>query len=134
MLDIFEAMLICILFLGKATPPNFKSEPEGVSENEFVLEWVAESMTNITTFKVEYKAMEGKVESNEIIADEAEVLEGWTEIAVEPTHSGDHYFNGKHTIRGLLPETRYVARVSSKNYYGFNSPKAFVFGTKGAGN
>jgi len=120
---------------GKATPPNFKSEALGSSDNEFVLEWVAESITNITAFKVEYKAVEydgDELESNFHQRFSTADQQGWTDIQVAPKHSEDHYFTGKHVIGNLKPMTSYVARVSSKNDYGFNSPKVFRFGTKGA--
>ena len=40
---------------GKAAPPAFKSESVSSEEDKFILEWVAESISNISTFKVEYR-------------------------------------------------------------------------------
>ena len=126
--------MIFFNFSGKAGPPSFKSEPEGLEEQIFALEWVSESITPITTFKVEYKPdHHGSWYSTNLITDEESKDEGWIEIMVTPKHTEDHFFTGKHVIQGLQPQTRYVARVSSKNHYGFSKPTHFVFGTKGAG-
>jgi len=51
---------------------------------------------------------------------------------VRPVHAEKTSFVGKHVLQGLIPQTRYIARVSSKNDYGYNQPKTFEFGTKGA--
>ena len=55
-------------------------------------------------------------------------------VEVEPKSNGDNFYSGKHTLTGLEPATRYLARVSSKNDYGFNKfSQPFHFATKGAG-
>ena len=59
----------------------------------------------------------------------------WTEVnGIPPKSNGDNFYSGKHTLKGLEPATRYLARVSSKNDYGFNKfSQPFHFATKGAG-
>ena len=45
-------------------------------------------------------------------------------------------YTGRYTLTGLKDVTNYVARVSSRNDYGFSRPSPasyFYFGTKGAG-
>ena len=59
--------------------------------------------------------------------------DGWKVVTVKPVHNEDTHYSGKHEIKNLRPQMRYIARVSSRNDYGFNEPKEFEFGTKGAG-
>ena len=59
--------------------------------------------------------------------------EGWKVVTVKPVHNEDTHYSGKHEIKNLRPQMRYIARVSSRNDYGFNEPIEFEFGTKGAG-
>ena len=55
-------------------------------------------------------------------------------VEIDPKSNGDNFYSGKHTLTGLEPATRYLARVSSKNDYGFNKfSQPFHFATKGAG-
>ena len=55
-------------------------------------------------------------------------------VEIEPKSNGDNFYSGKHILTGLEPATRYLARVSSKNDYGFNKfSQPFHFATKGAG-
>jgi len=118
---------------GRAAPPNFRSESLSSDEDKFVLEWVAESISNISTFKVEYRPkMSDSWESTNSVTDARGDSEGWTEVTVRPVHAEKTSFVGKHVLQGLIPQTRYIARVSSKNDYGYNKPKTFEFGTKGA--
>ena len=72
-------------------------------------------------------------ESTNSVTDARSDSEGWTEVTVRPVHAEKTSFVGKHVLQGLIPQTRYIARVSSKNDYGYNKPKTFEFGTKGAG-
>ena len=72
-------------------------------------------------------------ESTNSVTDARSDSEGWTEVTVRPVHAEKTSFVGKHVLQGLIPQTRYIARVSSKNDYGYNQPKTFEFGTKGAG-
>ena len=44
---------------GNAGPPSFKSDQEGTQDHTYSLEWVAESITTITAFKVEYREDDG---------------------------------------------------------------------------
>ena len=58
----------------------------------------------------------------------------WAETQVDPKSNGDNFYSGKHTVTDLEPASRYLARVSSKNNYGFNKfSQPFHFATKGAG-
>ena len=62
----------------------------------------------------------------------------WTVVksVKEPISNGENMYTGRHTLTGLSPVTNYVARVSSRNDYGFSRPSPasyFYFGTKGAG-
>ena len=47
----------------------------------------------------------------------------------------DNIYTGTHMISSLTPATVYLAKVSSKNVYGYSAPsQAFKFATRGAGN
>jgi len=117
---------------GKAAPVNFKSEPIGTSDNVHHMEWVAESISPITMFKFQYKKQtDDYYRANMIIRDDDE--KDWIEVEVSPQDNGDNFFSGKLTLNKLEPATRYLARVSSKNDYGFNKlSQPFHFATKGA--
>ena len=44
-------------------------------------------------------------------------------------------YTGTYMIANLKPATVYLARVSSRNVYGYSTPsQAFKFATRGAGN
>lgn len=108
-------------FLGKATPVNFKSDSWGRHERSHQLEWVTESITPITNFKLQFK-------------HENSANDQWTEVHVVPQNNGDHFYSGKFTVDKLSPATFYQARVSSKNNYGYSKfSQPFKFATKGAG-
>lgn len=118
---------------GQASPVNFKSESFGTDNSVYNLEWVAESISPITAFKLQYKEEEDDhyyEMTNEIVQGDEE---GWKEFKVAPLNNGDHFYSGKHTLTQLRTATRYVARVSSKNDYGYSKfSQPFKFGTKGA--
>jgi hypothetical protein len=95
------------------------------------LEWVTESISPITNFKLQYRLDENTYYNTININDNS----AWTEVPiVPPQNNGDHFYSGKFTISNLYPATRYLVRVSSKNDYGYSKYSTpFKFGTKGAG-
>ena len=110
---------------------NFKSDPMGQQEHYFNMEWVTESISPVTNFKLQYKEEDTYYSINAIRDD----TDDWTEVQVVPQSNGDHYYAGRYTIDKLSPAKNYVARVASKNDYGYSKfSQAFRFGTKGAGN
>ena len=99
-----------------------KSDPKGVEYDRFPLEWTARSKSPISSFKVEHKMMS---EAN------------WKEAEVEAYQlpNEDNTYAGTHMIANLKPATVYLARVSSRNVYGYSNPSQyFKFATRGAGN
>ena len=109
---------------------NFKSEPYGTEENSHMMEWVAESISDITEFKLQYKEDNSYYLANSI----TDTDDSWIEVKVQPQSNGDNFYTGKTNLRKLSPATRYLARVSSKNDYGFSKySQPFSFATKGAG-
>ena len=118
-----------------AAPVNFKSEPVSTFDNVHHMEWVAESISPITDFKFQFKKQTDDYyyRANMIVQDD-DSEKDWAETQVDPKSNGDNFYSGKHTLNGLEPATRYLARVSSKNDYGFNKfSQPFHFATKGAG-
>ena len=110
---------------------NFKSDPMGQQEHYFNMEWVTESISPVTNFKLQYKEEDTYYSINAIRDD----TDDWTEVQVVPQSNGDHYYAGRYTIDKLSAAKNYVARVASKNDYGYSKfSQAFRFGTKGAGN
>ena len=100
------------------------------------MEWVAESISPITTFKFQFKKQTDDYyyRANMIVQDDDSEKDWSKAVEVEPKSNGDNFYSGKHTLTGLEPATRYLARVSSKNDYGFNKfSQPFHFATKGAG-
>jgi len=120
---------------GYAAPVNFKSEPVSTYDNIHHMEWVAESISPITDFKFQFKKQTDDYyyRANMIVQD-GDSEKDWTEVDnIPPKSNGDNFYSGKHTLKGLEPATRYLARVSSKNDYGFNKfSQPFHFATKGA--
>jgi hypothetical protein len=113
---------------GQADEANFKSEEFGRDETSFDLEWVTESITEITKFKLQYK--DDDYSSNDISDDKST---SWKEFQVVPQKNGEHFYTGKIMLKNLSKASRYVARVSSKNDYGYSKySRPFRFGTKGA--
>ncbi len=97
------------------------------------MEWVAESITPVTAFKLQYKEDYYTYTSLSDL-DDLENGKGWTEVKVAPVSNGDGFYSGKHVVENLRPATRYLARVSSRNDYGYsNFGPPIRFGTKGAG-
>ena len=46
-----------LFFSGKAEPAVVKSDPKGTEYDRFQVEWVANSYSAITNFKIEYKGI-----------------------------------------------------------------------------
>ena len=112
---------------------NFKSDPNGDQETYFNMEWVTESISPVTNFKLQYKEEDYSYWSINSIQDDED--ENWTEVQIVPQSNGDDYYAGRYTIDKLSPAKNYMARVASKNDYGYSKfSQAFRFGTKGAGN
>ena len=58
----------------------------------------------------------------------------WAERELDAVNRERNFYSGDFTIPSLRPATVYLARVSSKNAYGYNEFGAeFKFATKGAG-
>ena len=128
------ALILKLFPTGKAAPVNFKSDPMGQQEHYFNMEWVTESISPVTNFKLQYKE-EDLYYSLNSIQDATESESNWTEVQIVPQLNGDHYYQGRYTIDKLSPAKNYVARVASKNDYGYSKfSQPFRFGTKGAGN
>lgn len=105
---------------GKAEPAIIKSDPKGVEYDRFPLEWSARSVSPISSFKVEYKMMSEPK---------------WQEAEVEAYQlpNEDNTYAGTHMVANLKPATVYLAKVSSRNVYGYSNPsQAFKFATRGA--
>jgi len=114
---------------GQAAPVNFKSDAFGTEDSVFYLEWVSESNSAITNFKLQYKSDDYYYYDNEIADDDS----SWTEVQVAPQNNGDHFYSGKYTLTNLSTASRYIARVKSKNDYGYSKfSQPFRFATKGA--
>lgn len=61
----------------------------------------------------------------------------WQEAEVEAYQlpNEDNTYAGTHMVANLKPATVYLAKVSSRNVYGYSNPsQAFKFATRGAGN
>jgi len=115
---------------GKAREVNFKSDPHGSLETSHELEWVAESKTPISKFKLQFKEEKDSYFTANEIRDEDS---SWTEVLVSPQNNGDNFYSGQQLIPQLSPATRYLARVSSRNDYGYSKfSQPFTFATKGA--
>ena len=58
----------------------------------------------------------------------------WAERELDAVNRERNFYSGDFTIPSLRPATVYLARVSSKNAYGYNEfGSEFKFATKGAG-
>jgi len=93
---------------GKASPAEFKSSLWGEKKKKYELEWVVESITEVTQFQVEYR---------KVTDDDGE----WIKRNVIPSKVDKRSYAGKVVIDGLNPSTEYVARVKSKNNFGLSN-------------
>lgn len=106
---------------GKASPAEFKSGQLGEKKKKYALEWVVESITQVTEFKVEYRK----------VKDDSDK---WMKKMVTPTKVDPKGYAGEVVIDDLAPSTEYVARVSSKNDFGYsNLSPEFKFHTANDG-
>jgi len=81
------------------------------------LEWSVVSKSPVQSFSLEYRA------DREF---------GWSKREVKATR-GDGQWLGSITLDNLAPATRYEAKVSSRNDFGYSDfSKVYVFATKGA--
>ena len=122
-----------IIISGQAGPVSIKSSPDGDEKNRYALEWVAQSITPISAFKLQYRRIsENYIQSSSNDVNDSHV--DWIEVSVAPLNNGDHFYSGRFIIENLDPASHYLARISSNNAYGFGpySPP-FRFATKGAG-
>ena len=113
-------MTFCLT--GKAEAAIINSKAKGGDYDRFTLDWTARSVTPITNFKIEYR----KISDN-----------NWQGAKVEAFNLGQQkeMYTGTHMIDRLTPATVYMAKVSSKNVYGYSAPsEEFKFATRGAGN
>ena len=57
-----------------------------------------------------------------------------TEVDAYALPNEENMYAGTHMISNLRPATVYVAKVSSRNIYGYSNPsQVFKFATRGAG-
>jgi hypothetical protein len=86
--------------------------------DKFFLEWSPVSKAPVETFTVEYRA---------------EKDFRWKKREVKAISKASNEWQGSITLDGLTPATRYEAKVSARNQYGYNDfTKPFHFATKGA--
>uniref|UniRef100_A0A0K2T4S6 Uncharacterized protein n=1 Tax=Lepeophtheirus salmonis TaxID=72036 RepID=A0A0K2T4S6_LEPSM len=104
---------------GRAGIAVIKSDPKGMAYEQFSLNWISESFTPITKFKLQYKLRES--------------LEDWKEIEIPASHLDRELYEGSYTLSDLIPASVYLARIASMNDYGYNDyGEAFKFATRGA--
>jgi len=128
--DIGQAMKTVTL-KGHASPAVMLSPTESDYTSQYTLKWRASSISDIDMFRIEVQK-DGQDtwevhEVEELIEkiEDNETLDGETKKSLSPYH-------GSLTLEKLEPATRYKARVSSRNAFGFNSPEeVFNFATKG---
>merc|ERR1719402_2004024 len=98
---------------GKASPAEFKSPAKGKHKDSYTLQWLVQSITEVTDFTVEYK-------------EEAEAE--WGTKVAKAQRVDQRYYEGEVDIAGLRPGTRYVARVAARNSFGVSDPSLTSFG------
>eukprot|EP00096_Caligus_rogercresseyi_P011427 TRINITY_DN4490_c0_g1_i3.p1 TRINITY_DN4490_c0_g1~~TRINITY_DN4490_c0_g1_i3.p1 ORF type:complete len:490 (-),score=111.68 TRINITY_DN4490_c0_g1_i3:1234-2703(-) len=103
---------------GKVGFAEFNSYPKGSEPNSYLIEWSAESFSELTKFELR-------------VREEGEV--GWTTYTVLPIRQGAFYYAGKDNLKGLKAATQYEATVAGENEYGWSRHGApFHFATFGA--
>ena len=116
--------------LGLAGDVAFKSDPKGSVFDRYQLEWTAQSTTPITHFKVQWRPADKSASSSSSAASN----QLWMERELRAVNLQRQFYAGDFTIPSLRPATVYLARVASKNAYGYNEfGEIFKFATKGAG-
>ena len=105
--------------VGKAKPVVFTSADISLYPDSYTLAWTAESKSDISTFRVQFK----EARSSQ-----------WTSVEVTPIQAPQGQWQGTALLSHLQSATQYEAKVSSRNQFGYSEPKlVFNFATKGAG-
>lgn len=101
-----------------ASTAEFKSQPEGRSETEFLLEWSTLSYTPVKEFKLEVAELG---------------YNSWRSYLVRPSREGGYHWAGKQFLSDLKPATQYRARVTAQNTAGWSqSARQWNFASLGA--
>ncbi len=126
----------CLSFIcisGLAGDVAFKSDPKGPLFDRYQLEWTAQSTTPITHFRVQWRPAD-KSQSASSASQHQSSNMLWMERELSASNLQRQSYAGDFAIPSLRPATVYVARVASKNAYGYNEfGQVFKFATKGAG-
>ncbi len=110
---------------GQAGPVSFKSDPKGDSYNSYTLEWMGQSSTPITHFKVQFRSHSRNNNKNMPVF--------WTTREIAAVNVDRDFYSGDFTMENLSGSTVYETRVASKNSYGYSKfSEPFKFATKGA--
>ena len=105
--------------IGKAEPAVFTSADISLYPDSYTLSWTAESKSEVSTFLVQFKESRATK---------------WTSMEVTATRSPNSSWQGTALLSHLQSASQYVAKVSSKNDFGYSEPEiVFNFATKGAG-
>lgn len=104
---------------GHADFPKFESKPGGDEPESYLIEWTVRSTSPVTKFALKWRDGESGT---------------WEHIDVTPTQINRDVYAGKWSLKGLRAATRYEAKVSSHNEWGWSrSSDTFHFSTFGAG-
>merc|ERR1711892_1384573 len=103
---------------GKAEPSVFSSADISLYPDSYTLSWTAESKSEVSTFLVQFKESRAAK---------------WTSLELAATPSPNTSWEGTALLSHLQSASQYVAKVSSKNDFGYSEPEiVFNFATKGA--
>lgn len=126
-----------VTLAGHASQAVMLSPSESDYTGQYTLKWRASSISDIDMFRIEVQK-EGQDtwevhEVEELIEKIEDSTDTEEEKAVELGEIKEFSpYHGSLTLEKLEPATRYKARVSSRNAFGFNSPEeVFNFATKG---
>jgi len=108
-----------VIELSELAPAaKFKSQPEGRSETEFLLEWSILSYTPVKEFKLEVSELG---------------YNSWRSYRVSPSKEGAYHWAGKQFLSDLSPATQYKARVTAENSAGWSQAgRDWYFASLGA--
>ncbi len=116
-IDPYVPVFLCHL-PGRAGPASFKSDPYGLMEESFLLEFVAESVSPIVEFTVRFTER-GEVIFKKYISKNMggkvfyfSFKDDWQEVQSRPTSNGEHFFSSRVELEGLSPGTVYEVRNS----------------------
>ena len=106
---------------GRAKSVIYKSMPNGMEHDEYLLQWWTTSNSPVTQFRVDFRP---------VVGGEMD----WTEEFVLPgqldAETGDTY-SGELILEKLDPGKKYLVKIESKNDYGWSDHKnQFEFSTK----